>query len=91
MKKLKLNDELLQHAERISREQQKAILGGYGSTSGGGGACYTAQCWSKTEQLLATLNTYPSVCTDYTFTIACENAMPPGEGYLVWWQGCCGT
>ena len=89
MKKLKLNDELLQHAERISREQQKAILGGYSSTTTTSGGCYTAQCWTESNQLLGTINTYPTVCLDNHWVNQCVDEY--GGGNTVWWQGCCGT
>jgi hypothetical protein len=88
MKKLKLNDELLQHAERISREQQKAILGGYSSTTTTTGGCYTADCWAENGTLLGTINTYPTPCVaDNQFTNQCVQKY--GGGNTVWWTGCC--
>jgi hypothetical protein len=93
MKKLKSNNTLLQEAERLSRKQQKEIRGGYGTGgtgTGTGGPCYTAYCYNKSNVVVATVNTYPSACTDGTFTIACENAVSP-NGSEIWWQGCCGS
>jgi len=87
MKKLKLNDELLQHAKSLTRENQKKILGGYGGSGGGGGnPCYSIMCWSQSHVLLGIVTASPSSpCgvnynTDY---LACVHA-----GYNVYSASC---
>lgn len=86
MKKLKLKGALLQHAEKLTRDQQKVILGGYGGGGGGGTPCYSVTCYNQSHQVIGRVNENPQVCGINLTTdmAACVHA-----GYGAWSTGCC--
>ncbi len=88
MKKLKLKGTLLQHAEKLTRDQQKTILGGYGGGGGGGGTpCYSVTCYNQNHVILGRVNESPQVC-GYDLNYDMQKCVQAGYG-LTWGTWCC--
>ncbi len=88
MKKLKMSDELLQHAKKLTRENQKKILGGYGPGSGGGSItnCYYIKCLAQSGALLGIVSAPASSPCGWSYNndyLACVSA-----GYNVYSAAC---